>query len=192
VLPDLACRDVALHSPEVAAFPFRAPRAAILAATLSAVLVLAGCGSSAEPAGPAPSTAATTAQSATTPAGASTKLPKQALSVAREFVRTAVLRTDLARSWALTAPKLRQDLTLQDWLTGNIPVVPFPKSDFAQARYHVVKALSNDVMLEVLMVPRSGSVLQPTRFFMELVPNRSSWLVSYWGPRGSGGGLPGR
>ena len=43
-----------------------------------------------------------------------------------EFVRTAVRRNDLAASWHLIHPNLKQGMTKEQWLTGDIPVVPFP------------------------------------------------------------------
>jgi hypothetical protein len=61
-------------------------------------------------------------------------LPHAALVTAREFIRTAVLREHLGRSWPLLAPSYRHGFTRAQWLTGNIPVVPFPAKSFAQAR----------------------------------------------------------
>ena len=117
------------------------------------------------------------------------KPPQRVFAVARAFIRAAVLRTDLARSWRLTSPSLHENLTEQQWLSGNIPVVPFPKADFLAARYRIVQASPHDVVLEVLIVPRARSVLAPTTFFMRLVQDTSRWLVSYWAPRGGGAGL---
>ena len=52
-----------------------------------------------------------------------------ALETARDFLRTAVLRRHVERSWPLTSPKLRQGLSRRQWATGNIPVIPYPASD---------------------------------------------------------------
>jgi len=132
---------------------------------------------------------AVTPQTATT-ASKPYKPPKSAFRVARAFVRTAVLRTDLARSWQLTTQGVHQNMTEQQWLTGDIPIVPFPRSQFLVARYHIVRAAPTEVVLEVVMLPRTGSVVGPTLFYLHLVPDGKSWLVSYWAPAGEGGGLP--
>ena len=118
------------------------------------------------------------------------KPPKRVFAVAREFIRTGVLRADLARSWELTTTGVHQNLTEQEWLTGNIPIVPFPKDQFLAAKYHLIRASPQEVVLEVLMLPRAGSIVSPTSFYMHLVSDSTGWLVSYWAPRGSGGGLP--
>jgi hypothetical protein len=169
-------------------------RATLLAGALGGALALAACGSGGK-AGPTPrdttqTPPASTAGTLTTPP-VGFKPPKEVLAVGREFIRTAVLRADLARSWDIVTPHLRQKLTRQQWLTGDIPVVPFPKKDFLAARYHVVLASPSEVVFEVLMLPKAGSELQPTRFYLHVVRVGDRWLVDYWVPRGEGGGLPG-
>src|ERR1700754_4267609 len=61
--------------------------------------------------------------------GAATKktvpLSKEVMTVASKFVKTAVMRQNLAASWSVTAPTMRQGFTLKQWKTGAIPVVPF-------------------------------------------------------------------
>jgi len=73
----------------------------------------------------------------TTTSQASVPLDPKARAVAEAFVATAVARKDLAKSWELASPELRGDLTRADWLTGTIPVQPYPV-DKATARYTVV------------------------------------------------------
>ena len=48
----------------------------------------------------------------------------EALATARTFIRTAVARKDVGRSWSITHPSFRQGYTEQQWATGDIPVVP--------------------------------------------------------------------
>jgi hypothetical protein len=158
---------------------------------LAAGLVSAACGSGSGSSGttnrpydPAP-------LPATTEAAVPFAVPKVVLKTAREFVRAAVLREDLARAWDLSAPSLREGLGRDRWLSGTIPVVPYPRHDFGRAQYTVVEANPTDVMLDVLIAPRPGSSLSSVRFYMHLVPASSErWLVSYWAPQGGGGGIP--
>jgi hypothetical protein len=166
----------------------RRGRLALVGLSFGLAFTLAACGSSAsQPGGQADSVPAA---AATTPDALSYTPPKAVFTIAREFVKTAVLRTDLARAWSLTAPKLRESYTEDRWLTGDIPIVPFPKRDFGEARYKVVQATPDDVMLEVLIIPGAGSVLTPVEYYMHLVPGGKTWLVSYWAPRGGSPGGP--
>jgi hypothetical protein len=183
-----------MHVPSLAR-----PLLAALALTLSALgLLAAGCSGSApaEGAGPAPASAppaAAAPPAAETAADAQYGLPiappDEVLKTARVFVKTAVLRTDLERAWTITAPEMRRGYTKAKWLTGTIPVVPFPAADFDKAAYEVIHAYERDVMLDVLILPRKGSGLQPTSFFMHLAPEGGRWLVTYWAPEGGSGGI---
>ena len=47
--------------------------------------------------------------------------------VAGKFILTAVQRKNLDQAWTIVGPGIRQDLTYKEWLTGDIPVVPFLK-----------------------------------------------------------------
>src|SRR4051812_7904660 len=62
--------------------------------------------------------------------------------IAREFIETAVARKNLARAWEIVAPELKQDLTLEEWKTGTIPVVPYPV-DQAVARLKLVNSFTD-------------------------------------------------
>jgi hypothetical protein len=117
-------------------------------------------------------------------------LPRAALRTSREFVRAVVLRTDLARGWELAAPALRVGLTRQEWLTGAIPVVPFPAREFARASFKVVRSRQRDVLLGVYIVSKNPAAVSSLDFLIELVPVQNRWLVSYWAPRGHIGTLP--
>lgn len=54
------------------------------------------------------------------------KLDPAARQVADKFILTAVARKNLGEAYELTHPDLRQGLTKQQWLTGNIPVQYYP------------------------------------------------------------------
>ena len=53
-------------------------------------------------------------------------LPKAARTTAARWIVSAVGRTNLEKSWRLTAPELKKGFTLAQWKTGNIPVIPYP------------------------------------------------------------------
>jgi hypothetical protein len=164
---------------------------ALLAAGCSGSAPAAGAGETATP--PSPPNTPPPAAAGTAPDqrdGLPIAPPDEALKTARAFVKAAVLRTDLERAWAITAPEMREGYTKTKWLTGSIPVVPFPADGFRRAVYEVIHAYERDIMLGVLIVPRQGSGLQPTPFFMHLAPENGRWLVTYWAPEGGSAGIP--
>jgi len=108
-----------------------------------------------------------------------------ARQVAGEFIKTAVARKNLAASYDLVTPELRQGLTRKQWQTGNIPVVYYPAGDLQFATFKVSRSYENEVVWEVFMVPKAGSGTDPARFFIGLkrADAKSPWKVSYWVPR---------
>lgn len=113
----------------------------------------------------------------------------QALATAALFVRTAVVREHVERSYGLAHPKLRQGLSRQEWGTGEIPVQYYPVD---AARWRLDFQYADELGLEVYVVPRRGSDLRPMVFDMSMKPVDASggrrWLVSSWTPRFSSAG----
>jgi hypothetical protein len=114
---------------------------------------------------------------------ASIKLPASARRTAQRFIETAVLRDHLRESYYLTHPVLRQGYTLAQWLTGNIPVVPFTKKYFLEARMKLDYAHRKDALLEVAMLSTNDKKFKSQYFFLELQKQGQRWLVSSWVPR---------
>ena len=109
----------------------------------------------------------------------------EALATAANFVKTAVARRHVERSWRLVSSSLRQGYTLSEWQKGEIPVVPYP---VAQARWKLDYTYANTVGLQVLVFPEAGSGQRPNLFHMELKrggdPTHRRWLVDSWTPSG--------
>lgn len=105
-----------------------------------------------------------------------------------EFVRTAVLRRDLRRSWELAAPALRIGVTRRQWLRGELPVYPYP-ADPKRTAWELDYADESEVALNVTLVPRRGERDAPEVFGVSLAPaGRGAgrhWLVGSWYPRGA-------
>jgi hypothetical protein len=101
--------------------------------------------------------------------------------VALEFVATAVARHDLVRAWDIVAPELKQGMTLDEWKTGTIPVIPYP---VAQARpvIRAVNSFTDAAQLQITFVPRAGTKARPATFTLDLRKQGGSWLVSAWLP----------
>jgi hypothetical protein len=109
--------------------------------------------------------------------------------VGERFIETAVARKNLAESWKLTAPALRDGFTLTKWKTGAIPVVPYPADTSKPSPVKVDYSYKNRALLLILLVPRKGIVMKPQLFLLGVHafgqgPKRH-WLVDYWAPYGA-------
>jgi hypothetical protein len=102
-------------------------------------------------------------------------------AVLAKFIDGAVSKHDLAGTWDLAGPGLRQGLTRQDWLNGQLPLVPFAASKRGQGSWSLVNySYKNKVGLELLMFPehRSG---QLATVETDVVRGRDDrWRVNYW------------
>ena len=116
-------------------------------------------------------------------------LDAAAREVAGKFILTAVARTDLAASYELVHPDLRQGFTLAQWKTGEIPIVPSEVASIEQARFRVEEAYPNELLIEVALIPKQGSNGRAAVFQLGLKDTASGaarrWLVDYWMPRWS-------
>jgi len=121
------------------------------------------------------------------------KLPAAAQSVARRFILTAVTRGNLREGWKLSGPNIRQALTLKEWMTGNIPVVPYPREAIKLAPMKIDYSYPSEAMLEVALLPKDGFKIKPQIFFLGLIKvgkgANKHWVVDSWVPRG-GPALP--
>jgi len=117
---------------------------------------------------------------------ASAALRHALASETAEFVRTAVSRRHLDESWVLVHPNLKQGLTRKQWLTGEIPVVPFPAVGIAE--WHVDWSYADDVAADVVLVPGPKSGLYRKSFTIEFKKatrqGSDGWLVYSWVPNG--------
>jgi hypothetical protein len=120
-----------------------------------------------------------------TPKPKTVPLSKDAVSVARKFVTTAVARKDLPGAWKIVSPNVKGGLTYKEWLTGNIPVVPFPVDARTVARFKIDWSYPRETGLEVVLVPKSPKV-KPQDFFILLkkigTGSTRHWIVDSWVP----------
>lgn len=110
-------------------------------------------------------------------------LDPAARRVAGEFILTAVARENLARSYAITHPELRQGLSLSDWRTGDIPVQFYPAEAIDTATFKIDESYPDEAVLQVALVPKEGAGVKPQIFYIGLKKERGKWLVYYWAPR---------
>ena len=108
-------------------------------------------------------------------------LDPDARAVAGEFISTAVARKDLARAWRLSGPDIRQDLTLREWMTGRIPVVPYPNPDVDSLRFTVDRT-GRDESPPTVWLRGKGESKTGQPFYIGLKKHGDRWLVDYWAP----------
>ncbi len=117
------------------------------------------------------------------------KLPADAKKVAREFILTAVARKNLTRAYALSGPLIKQGMSLKEWNTGAIPVVPYPGDAIDYAPMKVDYSYPKEALVEVALLPKKGYKIKPQIFFLTLIKvgkgDQAHWLVNGWVPRGS-------
>jgi hypothetical protein len=102
-------------------------------------------------------------------------------AVLAKFISGAVSKHDLAGTWDLAGPELRQGITRGDWLKGQIPIVPFAASTRGQGKWSVVNySYPNKVGLELLMFPehRGGQLATVETDVVRGKDGR--WRIDYW------------
>jgi hypothetical protein len=105
------------------------------------------------------------------------------LAVADRFVHTAVARKNVAASWGLVVPSMREGFTRTEWANGEIPVVPYR---FSTLRWRVAYTYRRSIGLEVALFPPAGSKTRPAVFNVDLRAVGSAakphWLVESFTP----------
>ena len=108
------------------------------------------------------------------------KLEPGAEKVTTRFLQTAVARKNLRDAWAIAGPHIRAGLTLKQWLSGTIPVVPFKVDARTSARMAIDYSYKNRAQLEVYVKnPREKGMV----FFAEVIKRNGNWIVDGWVPR---------
>jgi len=128
-------------------------------------------------------------------------VPTSARRVAGEFILTAVqrdvppaqLRKNMAKAWKITAPgslvRYCGDhlCSYEEWLTGEISVVPYPADALDKASFAIEESHPDSVYLEVALLPKDGADVEGQIFKIGLkavgTGKAKRWLVEYWAPR---------
>jgi hypothetical protein len=116
------------------------------------------------------------------------KLERGARVAAGEFILAAAGREDLKKAWQLSHPDLRDQCgcTYKQWLTGNIPIQPYPVDNLDVAAFETEEASPSHAVLLVALVPKDGSKVKAQTFYIGLKTRKQGgkkrWLVDYWAP----------
>jgi hypothetical protein len=109
-----------------------------------------------------------------------------ALSTLSRFVRSAVIRRDLAASWPLATAHLKSGTSRAEWLTGNLAVVPYPAAGFRTVGFTLKYEYKNVLGYDALLLPnktKAGQNAGQQVYACELHDVHGSWLVDECYPR---------
>jgi hypothetical protein len=102
------------------------------------------------------------------------------------FVRSAVVRRNLASSWPLATAHMKIGTSHADWLDGDLPVVPYPANAFRTFGLTLKYSYRGILGYDVLVLPkltRAGNAAGQQVYECELHDVRGSWLVDFCYPR---------
>ena len=109
-----------------------------------------------------------------------------AISTLSRFVRSAVIRRDLASSWPLATAHMKEGTSHPDWLRGNLPVVPYPADGFRTVGFTLTYQYKGILGFDALLLPNTSKAGQDAGqqvYACELHKLRGSWLVDECYPR---------
>jgi len=102
------------------------------------------------------------------------------------FVRSAVIRRNLAESWPLATPHMKVGTSRSDWLAGDLPIVPYPAAAFrsfgATLEYSYKSVLGYDVLI-LPKATKAGNLAGQQVYSCELHELHGRWLVDFCYPR---------
>jgi hypothetical protein len=116
------------------------------------------------------------------------KLDPVARRIAGEFILTAVARKNLRKAYGLVGPQIKQGMTLKEWMTGNIAVIPYPVSDIKFAPFKIDYSYPKHALLEIALLPTDKAQargVKPQLFYVDLKKLNGKWVVDGWVPRSS-------
>jgi hypothetical protein len=109
-----------------------------------------------------------------------------AISTLSRFIRSAVIRRDLAASWPLATAHLKAGTTRAEWLSGMLAVVPYPANGFRTVGFTLKYQYKGVLGYDALLLPTSttaGRLAGQQVYACELHDVRGNWLVDECYPR---------
>jgi hypothetical protein len=109
------------------------------------------------------------------------------IAIARQFLKTAVARTNLASAYRLVGPDLRGGLTRKQWVKGDIPVLYYHAANADTVAFKTDYSYKTQALFEVNLHAKPGTEQRPTLlFFIGLTRQGGKatgrWLVNYFEP----------
>jgi hypothetical protein len=97
------------------------------------------------------------------------------------FVNHAVKRKDVAASYDVTAPELREGITRKEWATGNIPAYPYPARGTSHG-WTILYVTRDEVAVNLILRPKPGVRMRGILFNVYLRPAHGKWLIDSFMP----------
>ncbi len=111
-------------------------------------------------------------------------LEPAARQVAGRFILTAIARKNLDQAWNLVTPSIKGGMTLKEWMTGNIPVVPLGVPLDKAAITKIIYSHATEAELNIVLLPKPNDLrVKDTLVVMGLkkvgTGRKTHWLVDY-------------
>jgi hypothetical protein len=117
------------------------------------------------------------------------KATKDIHALVKTFVQTAVARKNLAESYKLIGPGLREGISLKAWKNGQVTAIPYP----VDAKTHLLwekkpeYSYKNSARLQLHVItpdqPNHTAAAGTETFFVDVIKRNGHWLVNNWVPR---------
>ena len=113
---------------------------------------------------------------------------KEQIALMRTFIKTAVARKNLRYAYTIVDRDLKGDMTMKQWLTGNIPVVQYEASNVDTAAFVPVYHYQTSALFNVDLIPVGHTQKRPELLFFIGMKRAGGtktgrWLIDYWQPR---------
>jgi hypothetical protein len=110
------------------------------------------------------------------------KLDPEVQRTATKFIKTAVARKNLDVAYRISGPHVREGMTLKQFLTGAIAVVPYKVTSKTSASMKIDKSYATIAQLEMYLVTPGH---RGRDFYVDMVKKNGKWFVDGWVPRGT-------
>ena len=111
---------------------------------------------------------------------------REARGAVAQFINTAVARKNLAQAWKISGPEIKAGLTRKQWMSGEIPVIPYDIGSVGRAPVRLDWSYPREVGFTVSLLPKDGSSEKPQTFNITVKKYgkgaNAKWLVDYWAP----------
>jgi hypothetical protein len=113
---------------------------------------------------------------------------KEQIALMRTFIKTAVARKNLKYAYSIVDSDLKGDMTLKQWLTGDIPVVQYEAENADTANFIPVYHYQEQALFSIDLIPVGHTQERPELLFFIGMKRAGGtktgrWLIDYWQPR---------